>query len=81
MTKPFEPIEIDADITAELWREYDFGGRIYRIENPVRLITRRGSTTHRVVDKDSLVHCLPAPGNSGCVLRWMPRDPAKPVQF
>jgi hypothetical protein len=58
------------DISNELWREYDFGGRVYRIENPVTLFMRSGGTTHRVVDSVNVTHCVPAPGVNGCVLRW-----------
>jgi hypothetical protein len=58
------------DISSELWREYDFGGRVYRIESPKLLFTRPGGTTHRVVDADDVAHCVPAPGQNGCVLRW-----------
>lgn len=54
----------------ETWREYDFGGRIYRIEDPVSVEFREGSTTHRVTDAAGIVHCVPAPGQQGCVLRW-----------
>ena len=67
------------DITAELWREYDFGGRVYRIDEPAALVV--GTTTHRVIDSHGLVHCVPSPGVNGCVLRWQPRDAAAPVQF
>ena len=67
------------DITAEAWREYDFDGRVYRINNPQQLWV--GSTTHRVRDLAGVVHCLPAPGQCGCVLRWEPRDAGDPVQF
>ena len=66
-------------LTKELWREYDFDGRVYRIDNPAELVT--GTTTHRVIDTAGTVHCVPAPGHSGCVLRWMPRDASEPVQF
>jgi len=59
-----------SDLTVEEWREYDFGGRVYRIENPVELWTRKGGSTHRVVDANGVAHCLPAPGQLGCVLRW-----------
>ena len=54
----------------EEWREYDFGGRIYRIDHPQRVQFRSGGETHRVTDADGVVHCLPAPGMNGCVLRW-----------
>ena len=69
------------DLSKELWREYDFGGREYRIADPVELYARPGGTTHRVVDKEGTVHCCPAPGQHGCVLRWKPRDSGEPVQF
>jgi hypothetical protein len=62
------------DLTPELWREYDFGGRVYRIDNPKTLYTRAGGTTHRVEGPDGVVHCLPAPGHLGCVLRWKQKD-------
>lgn len=54
----------------EVWREYDFGGRVYRIDHPVSVEFREGSTTHRVTDEAGIVHCVPAPGHMGCVLRW-----------
>jgi hypothetical protein len=63
----------------EQWREYDFGGRVYRIDNPVTLFI--GTTTHRVVDDAGVVHCVPAPGHGGCALRWLSIDPAAPVNF
>lgn len=69
------------DLTIESWREYDFGGRVYRILNPKELYTRTGGTTHRVVDSEGIAHCLPAPGVQGCVLRWKNKKKAKPVQF
>jgi hypothetical protein len=62
-------IKIDVK-SVEEWREYDFGGRVYRIDNPVSVEFRRGSTTHRVTDAEGIVHCLPAPGHDGCVTRW-----------
>lgn len=67
------------DLSKEAWREYDFGGRVYRIEAPQRLCI--GTTTHRVVDAAGMVHCVPAPGEKDCVLRWYPKDASEPVQF
>jgi hypothetical protein len=69
------------DISDEIAREYDFGGRIYRIDQPLALFMRVGGTTHRVVDKTGTVHCVPAPGEHACVLRWFPRDTTNPVAF
>lgn len=57
------------DITTELWREYDFSGRVYRIEKPVTLYYHDEGRTHRVVTADGTAHCVPAPGVDGCVLR------------
>ena len=56
------------DISVEEWREYDFGGRVYRITRPKALYI--GTTTHRVLDHEGTIHCVPAPGYHGCVLRW-----------
>lgn len=69
------------DITTEEYREYDFLGRVYRIENPKELYLRRGGTTHRVVDFNGVVHCVPAPGIQGCVLRWKNKNTSVPVNF
>ena len=66
------------DISCELWREYEFGGRVYRIDTPLQLFV--GKTTHRIFD-GTVCHCVPAPGIEGCVLRWEPRDKSQPVQF
>ena len=54
----------------EQWREYDFDGRVYRIDTPVSVTFKPDSTTHRVTDAQGIVHCVPAPGHHGCVLRW-----------
>jgi hypothetical protein len=54
----------------EEWREYDFNGRVYRIINPTKVQFRSGGETHRVTDETGVVHCVPAPGRDGCVLRW-----------
>lgn len=64
------------DLTVEEWREYDFGGRTYRIDGPVALYYRDGGSTHRVVDAAGVTHCVPAPGSEGCVLRWKGKDGA-----
>lgn len=67
------------DLTSEEWREYDFNGRIYRIDQPKELYV--GTTTHRVVDASGIVHCVPAPGYCGCVLRWASKTGSKSVVF
>ena len=72
---------IKADLTTEAYREYDFGGRVYRIEAPITLFYRPGGTTHRVVTAEGVVHCIPAPGVGGCVLRWQNKDTSVPVNF
>lgn len=73
----------EKDISCELWREYEFAGRptAYRIDFPKTLVTRVGGTTHRVVDHKGVVHCLPAPGTCGCVLRWAAKEGSPPVKF
>ncbi len=69
------------DLSAEAYREYDFQGRIYKIENPAILFTRPGGTTHRVMDVFNVVHCVPAPGVDGCVLRWKSKPTEPPCTF
>ena len=69
------------DVTCEEWREYDFSGRVYRITSPKTVWFRKDGTTHRVVDSENIVHCLPYPGVNGCVLRWKTKDSAQPVRF
>jgi hypothetical protein len=70
-------------LTDEAYREYEFGPdgarTTYRITNPVALYV--GTTTHRVVDTNGVVHCVPSVGVNGCVLRWQPLNAANPVQF
>lgn len=68
------------DLTTEAYREYDFGGRVYRIDSPTSLYFKPGGSTHRVV-AGGVVHCVPAPGVNGCVLRWRNLDMAVPVNF
>lgn len=72
---------IEKDLTCEIWREYVYGGQTYRIDAPLKLITRPGGTTHRVLTGDGVVHCVPAPGHNGCALRWKAKDETKPVSF
>ncbi len=69
------------DLTSEEYREYDFAGRVYRIDHPQRLFLRSGGTTHRVVDATGVVHCVPGVGFMGCILRWKNIDPDNPVNF
>ncbi len=69
------------DISKERWREYDWNGRIYRINAPAELFLRPGGSTHRVVDMNDVVHCVPSVGVMGCVLRWENKDHNHPVNF
>lgn len=71
---------IRKNISHETWREYEHGGQVFRIEEPVALYMRLGGTTHRIVDKKGISHCHPIPGN-GCALRWKNPDGETPVTF
>lgn len=75
----------------EVFREYTWRDpatgveRCYRIDSPVEVYLRHGKDgsrggTHRVLDAVGLVHCVPAVGMYGCVLRWRPKDPENPVK-
>lgn len=57
------------DLTAEKSREYDFVGRVYKIDSPASLTMREGGTTHQVTDKAGVVHIVPSIGFNGCVVR------------
>lgn len=72
---------IKRDISHEEWREYDFGGRIYRIESPQTVYFRQGGETNRVVDVNGVAHCVPFPGVRACVLRWKNKDGEPEVVF
>jgi hypothetical protein len=73
------------DLSKEKWREYEFGTdgtrTTYRILSPVTVFYRSGGSTHRVLDSLGVVHCVPAPGILGCVLRWVNVDPTNPVNW
>lgn len=70
------------DISSEAVRQYEAAGvGAYTIENPVGLYTRDGGTTHRVVDSNGVVHCVPFPNEGRTVLRWQNRDLSVPCNF
>lgn len=82
--KPFTPFLEGVtryDLHDVLWREYDFNGRVYRIEVPVAFYARAGGETHRVLDQAGVVHVVPAPGHFGCVMRYAKAEGANPVEF
>lgn len=74
------------DLTTEEWREYefmdDFGTlRNYRITEPVEVRWRNSGTTHRVLDVNGIVHCVPGPGIRNCVLRWKTKPGTNPISW
>ena len=87
--RQIDGLEGPKDLTSEYYREYDFLdeqglSRTYRISDPIAFYNRPGGSTHRVVDREGVVHCVPAPGQRGCVLRWKNRgveQGADPVAF
>lgn len=68
---------VHKDLSAELWREYEFGPEhervVYTIHDPKELIYRRNGTTHTVIDPAGVAHTVPTVGLNGCVLRWKNR--------
>lgn len=85
MNDTVKPELKELDLADEEYREYDWldcgRQRTYRIEAPQRLFIYEGCTTHRVVDSQGVVHCVPGVGHMNCVLRWKTKDPNKPVIF
>lgn len=71
------------DLSGEVWRKYIFAsGVVHFIEGPVKLYTRPGGTTHRIVDAKGIVHCIAFPGPNGdTVLQWSPKNDSVPVAF
>lgn len=61
------------DLLNEVWREYEFGPQdarvIYSISEPVELARYPTGTLHAVLDRQGVIHILPAPGVDGCVVR------------
>jgi hypothetical protein len=54
---------------------------VYVIKNPVKMYTREGGVTMRILDAQGKVHLVPGIGYRGTVHRWTPKDPSNPVQF
>jgi hypothetical protein len=75
------PEYTERDISVEQWREIITDGNVYRIDNPMKLITRAGGSTHRVVDDKGITHCYPAPETGKSIIRWLAKDSDKPVAF
>jgi hypothetical protein len=75
------PDYTEADISDEAWREVVYPDRVYRIDSPVKLIFRKGGSTHRVVDANGVVHCYAAPESGRTTLRWKAKDGLAPVRF
>ena len=69
-----EDVLVSLETANEVYREYDFSGRVYRIERPTSVEYRMDGTTHRVFTLDpesnkEVMHVVPAPGYFGCVVR------------
>ena len=74
------------DISTELYRTYRMINKVgqqvdYRIDGPITLFIRPGGSTHRVLDKAGIVHCVPAPEMFGSVIIWENKDSKKPCEF
>lgn len=78
---------IKMDVSDEEWREYSWIDPVkkervtYRIEGVKEVYFYNGCTTHRVVDKEGVAHCVPAIGYHGCVLRWKSKKGLPPVAW
>lgn len=75
------------DLRSEKWREYVLNPgtdqeSVYHIDEPVALFFPKRGTTHRILDANGVVHCVPfGDGIRHTVLRWAPKNPQKPVSF
>jgi hypothetical protein len=74
------------DLTHETVRSYTWinqHGHEHTVEiySPQKLFKRVGGSTHRVLDNEGNIHCVPAPEKFGCVLRWRSCDTNNPCEF
>lgn len=75
------------DISSEQWRMYRWLDVVskkpvyVKIHRPVFLWFHSVGATHRVQDISGVVHIVPAPGNFGCVVSYLPYDLNNAVQF
>lgn len=70
---------LEQDLSFAEYYEYDFQDRVYRIDKPVKVFIDKATGTHKVLDKDNVVHVVPSPGSSGCVLKFKATDVTKPL--
>lgn len=71
-----------ADISSEEWRQVELEGNLkVHIQHPQTLIIRKGGSTHRVIDKEGVVHCYAAPETGKSVIRWKSKEGEPPVKF
>lgn len=68
---------IERNLEGVLWREYDTGDRVYRIERPVKFWYREGGSTHRVLDAGGIVHIVPA----SAIIRYQKEPGVDQCQF
>lgn len=80
---PIEGLIGPLNLSSEAWREYRYeNGYVYCIEDPVALYRREGGTTHRVVTRSGVVHCVPCgKDHPNTVIRWKNRNILDPVQW
>lgn len=70
------------DISTEEVRVYETAGiGEYRIAQPVGVYLREGGTTHRVVDRQGVCHCIAFPNEGRTVLRWQNKDLTVPCNW
>ena len=80
MSKNTENVKLtEISLQSEVYREYVFpDGSIYRIDSPDALLLKDGSTGHRVVASDGVVHYIPG---LWIALRWKTKEGELPVAF
>lgn len=69
---------VELDISDEVWREVTLAsGLVVRIDNPLKLLFRKGGTTHRVIAADGIVHCYADPSTGKSAVKWLTKQPAE----
>lgn len=52
---------IELDVTSEEFRIYELpSGNRHRVDYPIKVLIKKGSGSHRVIDRDGVTHYIPS---------------------
>lgn len=65
---------VEVDISSEEWREIHVGDITIRIEKPLKLVYRKGGSTHRVINEAGKTYCYAAPETGKSVISLQAKE-------